>query len=152
MFRQQNWTKNGFNSILFAKTKCIIIHLKSIIMSFLISRKSQKMDFFHFFLFRASCKILQDILQLSCELCGNLNSDCKKIPLSSPLTFAPLLPSPHTFLKPPSLNTPPLNTPPPHMTPPSLAPPPTEPPEPPPPPPHTQNPMNKPPPPPPPPD
>ena len=39
-FRQQNWTKNGFKSIFFTKTKCIIIHLESIIMDFIISRKS----------------------------------------------------------------------------------------------------------------
>ena len=48
-FRQHNWTKNGFKSFFCAKTKRMIIHLESIIMDFIISRKSHYNGFFSFF-------------------------------------------------------------------------------------------------------
>ena len=38
-FRKQNWTKMDLNPFFFVKTKSIIIHLESIIMEFIISRK-----------------------------------------------------------------------------------------------------------------
>ena len=49
LLRQQKRTKNAFKSIFLAETKRIIIHLKSIIMDYIKSRKShQKGFFFHF--------------------------------------------------------------------------------------------------------
>ena len=52
-FRQQNWTKNGNKNG--AKTKNIIILFESIVMDFIISRKSHYMDFFPLYFCFARC-------------------------------------------------------------------------------------------------
>ena len=122
-----------------AKTKCIIIPLESIIMDFIISKKSHYFGFFPT-LFRTSCKILHDFInfcnyQMSyAEILPasvwpnpflNLNSYRKKIPLRSPpnvcffaplqppVPFAPLLPSPtRTTTSPPRPSSEPTHPPP----------------------------------------
>ena len=60
--------KMDLNPIFLAKRKRIIIHFESIIMDFIISRKSHKNGFFFTsFLFRELCKILQEFQHLSSQ-------------------------------------------------------------------------------------
>ena len=103
--------KMVLNQIFLAKTKCIIIHFESIIMDFIISRKSHDIEFFPlYFCFARRAKFCKNFnfyqvsyaetLQSECtawpNAFQNLNSSCKKIPLSYPPpptpTFAPWLP------------------------------------------------------------
>ena len=106
-----------------AKTKCLLIHLESIIMDFITRENHIKMVFFPlYFCFGRRAKFCKNFyiyqvsdaetLQSECtswpNAFQNLSSNCKKIQLSppplqrlplcspsTPLTFAPLLPAPH---------------------------------------------------------
>ena len=133
--------KMVLNQIFLAKTKCIIIHFESIIMDFIISRKSHDIEFFPlYFCFARRAKFCKNFnfyqvsyaetLQSECtawpNAFQNLNSSCKKIPLSFPPptpTFAPWLP----FNPPiacPFSPLPPLKPSPPHLNPHTPPPPP----------------------------
>ena len=69
--------KMDLNPSFFAKTKCIIIHLKSFIMDFIIKKNSPKMDFFPLhFCFARRAKLCKNFFIYQVSYAETLQNDC----------------------------------------------------------------------------